>query len=93
VSGDELGPEMPCGRSVDRNIHLSEAARRGGVDCGHGERHVRLKGWPLMNPNDDDRNGPAGHILLMPHVLVGGEEDLEAGLLGHSQQLAVLSDG
>jgi hypothetical protein len=44
VSGDELGREMPCGQSVDRNIHFSEAARRRGVDCGHDERHVRLKG-------------------------------------------------
>ena len=32
----------------------------------------------------------AGHILLMPHVLVSGDEDLEARLVGHGQQLAVL---
>ena len=51
---------------------------------------MRLKGWPLLNPDDDDRNGPAGHVLLIPHVLVGGQEDLEAGVLGHGQQVAVL---
>ena len=69
-------------RSIDRNIHLSKTARRRGVHRGHDTRDVRLKGWPLLNPDDDDRNGPAGHVLLIPHVLVGGQEDLEAGVLG-----------
>ena len=81
---------MPSRRSVDRNIHLSEAARSRGVHCGHDKRDVRLKGWPLLKPDDDDRNGPAGHVLLIPHVLVSGREDLEARVLGHGQQVAVL---
>jgi hypothetical protein len=81
---------MPGRRSVDRNIHLSEAARGRRVFCGHDTRAVRLKGWPLLKPDDDDRNGPAGHILLIPHVLVGGQEDLKASVLGHGQQLTVL---
>jgi hypothetical protein len=29
------------------------------------------------------RNGPAGHVLLIPHVLVGGQEDLKARVLSH----------
>ena len=35
--------------------------------------------------NDDDGNGPAGQILLVPNVLVGGQEDLKPRLLGHGQ--------
>jgi len=69
---------MPGRRSVDRNVHLSEATRSRGVHCGHDRRDVRLKGWPLLKPDDDDRNGPADHVLLIPHVLVGRQEDLEA---------------
>ena len=80
-------------RAASQSIGISTSVKlpgSRGVDCGHDERHVRLKGWPLLNPNDDDRNAPAGHILLMPHVLVGGQEDLEARVLGHGQQVTVL---
>ena len=52
---------------------------------------MRLKGWPLLNPDDNDCDGPAGHVLLMPYVLVGGQEDLETGVLGGGQQVAVFS--
>ena len=35
-------------------------------------------------------NGPAGHVLLVPQVLVGGQEDFKGRVLGHGQQVAVL---
>jgi hypothetical protein len=38
--------------SIDGNVHLSEAPGRRGVDGGYHERDVRLKGWPLLNPDE-----------------------------------------
>jgi hypothetical protein len=52
---------------VGRRGWLQPRVNRGDDVCDG-----RLKGWPLLQPDHNDGNGPAGQVLLVSNVLVGG---------------------
>ena len=60
------------------------------MDRFYDELDMRLKTRPLLEAENHDCNLAARKILLIAHVLVGRQQDLEACVLGHSQEVAVL---
>jgi hypothetical protein len=62
----------------------------GGIDRFDDEVNVGLEARPLLATQNHDRDFSAREILLIAHVLVGGQEHFEAGRIHGQQQLAVL---
>jgi hypothetical protein len=62
----------------------------GGIDRFDDEVNVGLEARPLLATQNHDRDFSAREILLIAHVLVGGQEHFETGRIRGQQQLAVL---
>src|ERR1700678_2069666 len=50
----------------------------------------RTKAGPLLQTKDHHRNSPPRKVLLIAHVLVGGQQDIESFRLSSRQQLTIL---
>ena len=71
-------------------VHLSVAARRGGVHCCDHAFDMKPKHWPLRITNHHNGDFPSRKILLIPYVLVRCDKHLEPGFFSDVQQFAVL---
>ncbi len=83
--------DVPCGRSVGRNIHLSEATWH---RCGNGRDdvdNVHPQDRPLRIPEHDDSDRAARQILLVADVLVRGDLHVKAGGFCSDKQFAILN--
>jgi hypothetical protein len=66
------------------------AAGLGGIDRFDHEVNVGLEARPLLAAQNHDCDFSAREILLIAHVLAGGQEHFETGRFRGQQQLAVL---
>jgi hypothetical protein len=73
----------------NRDFNLGIAAWRGRVQSSDNPINVTAQDGPLGVAKDDDGNFPGGQVLLMPHILVGRHEHLEASGFGCIEQGAV----
>ena len=46
--------------------------------------------WPVVCGERNDRHTSPGHVLLIAHCLVSGNEHFDAGIFRNSQQITVL---
>jgi hypothetical protein len=78
------------GALLRRDVHLGIAARRGRVHSGDNEFSVPAQSGPLLLADHDKCNSPpAFQVLLVTHVLVGREQNLEISILRSCYQLAI----
>ena len=63
------------------------AAGFGGIDRFDDEVNVGLEARPLLATQNHDRDFSGREILLIAHVLVGGQEHVETGRFRGQQQL------
>jgi hypothetical protein len=64
-----------------------------GYPCFDGFHHaadIWPKAWPLLQTENHDRYFPACEILLIRHVLVGGQQHVEAVRFCGREQFAIL---
>lgn len=61
--------------------------------CGHNRARVRLKLRPTRGPQHEDREPAASQILLIPKILVGGDEHVEAHRFSGLDEHTVLKLG
>ena len=59
------------------NIDFGKAAWRGGVDGIDNKPNVRPYVRPLLLAEHYNRNSPISEVLLVTHVLVGGQKEVE----------------
>ena len=63
-----------------------------GVDLIEGRANligVQAHVWPCRGQQYHDRQPPSGEVLLVAHVLIGGDEDVIALVLGPSNQVSI----
>ena len=78
-----------AGRLLRRDFHFGIAARCGCMNSFYDTLDVKTKFWPLLLAEYHDCDFPAGKILLVPHVLVSGQQDVKTGLFCSRQQVAI----
>lgn len=71
------------------DLDLNKAAGLGCSDGFDDTVNMELNLRPLLAAQDDDGNSAASNILLIAHVSIGGEHDIESRCLGRIQQIAV----
>jgi hypothetical protein len=69
---------------------FAEAASAQLVRSIDDDCRVRLELWPTRSPQDENCQASARHALLVLQVLVGGHEDVEAGIISRREQGSVL---
>ena len=79
------GDDDTATEALARNIDLQVAVHNGRVDRIDDALHVRLLLRPLLSTKKDDRNFPTRNILPIAQILVGGQQDVEAGALRGGQ--------
>ena len=72
-----------------RDVHLGIAAGRGGVHGGGDDVEVQSNTRPLRSAQHHKGYSAARKVLLIAHILVGGEKYVETGPLRRCQQVAV----
>jgi hypothetical protein len=76
-------------RFLERNVHLDVASRRGAVNGLNHTLDMWQQRWPLRMAYHYDCDQTMSEVLLITKILVGGEKNLIAVLLGGNQQLTV----
>src|SRR5579863_9882086 len=73
-----------------RKVDLRVAAGCRGSDGFHNQGNVWPKTGPLLQAKNHNRNFAAHKVLLMAHVLVGGQQHIEATRFCGRKQFAIL---
>ena len=85
-----VDPEVTANGGVSLwNRHFHKAARHSRLYRRNNPFNVRPQHRPLGIPEHKNGDSPASQILLIPDVLVGGDQDLEPGGFGRDEQFAV----
>jgi hypothetical protein len=74
---------------LGRCLHLCKAPGGSLIDRANNLLHVRSNLLPLLTAEDQDCNLPTGKALLLPHVLVSGDQHLECGFFGDPEQVSI----
>src|SRR5271168_1673233 len=77
-------------RRATRRVDFWVAAGYCSIDRLHNEPNMRPKTWPLLKTENYDCDFAGGKILLIEHVLVGREQNVEAILVRGHEQFAIL---
>ena len=70
-------------------FHFRVTAGRGG---GYGVGYffeMQFYDRPLRRAEDDNGYAPAGQVLLVAHVFIGGDKDIETSRLGRGEQVTI----
>jgi hypothetical protein len=70
-------------------VDLGKAAGCRRVDCVYHTLDLWPKVRPLLLAEHDNGNFPPRKVLLITHIFVGGQKDIEPGLFRCRQQFAV----
>ena len=92
VSGttDRRSAQAPeRGSDGTRHADLAIATSLRLIDGRSHLRKVALNSRPACGEQNDDGQTAPGQVLLVPEVLVSGDEDLEPGLLGCRDEVAI----
>lgn len=80
----------PCLNGLSSgDFHFSIAAGRDSVDRCRNLVEVQSHNRPLGSAQHDERYSAACKVLLVAHVLIGGQEYVEPGPIRFGQQIAV----
>ena len=60
------------------------------MSCIRNPSRFQFEGLPVVVRNDEDAERPREHGLLVPNILVRGDQDLEASFAGSVEQRAVV---
>ena len=89
-AGDRRSPQAPERWSDGtRHADLAIAASLRVIDGRDHLRKVALNSRPACGVQNDDGQVAPGQVLLVPEVLGSGDEDLEPGLLGCRDEVAI----
>ena len=86
---DRRSAQVPERGSDARHADLPIAACLCLIDGRDHLQKVALNSRPACGVQNDDGQAAAGQVLLVPEVLVSGDEDLEPGLLGCRDEVAI----
>jgi hypothetical protein len=75
---------VPCFK-----FHFRVTARRGGGYGGGYFFEMQFYGRPLRRAEDDNGYAAAGQVLLVAHIFIGGDKDIETSCLGRDEQVTV----
>ena len=70
-------------------FHFRVTAGRCGGYSGGYFFEMQFYDWPLRRAEDDKGYAAAGQVLLVAHVFIGGDKDVETGRLGCVEQVTV----
>ena len=71
------------------NGYFSVTARHCSIHgCNH-KINVAVNHWSIGIPEDDNRYSPGLQVLLVSHIFVCGEEQIEIGFFGGFEQFAI----
>jgi hypothetical protein len=70
-------------------FHFRVTAGRGGGYDGGYFFEMQFYDGPLRRAEDDKGDAAAGQVLLVAHVFIGGDNDIETGRLGRGEQVAI----
>jgi hypothetical protein len=70
-------------------FHFRVTAGRGGGYGGGYFFEMQFYDRPLRRAEDDKGYAAAGQVLLVAHVFIGGNKDIETGRLGRGEQVAI----
>ncbi len=71
------------------DFYFREAARRRSVNCRYNSLQMEPDGRPLLISEHHNGNLSTGKILLITNVLVRGQEQFVAGVLGLPEQFTI----
>ncbi len=82
---------IPCCKGVllERDVNLGIAARRGRIHCEDNHFNVATQSGPLLIADNHKRDFPAFQVLLVTHVFVSRQQNLETRTLRSCYQLAI----
>jgi hypothetical protein len=80
----------PVASLVQRHVDFRVAAGFSSIDRFLDQSNVRPQAWPLLYAENHDRDFAARKTLLIAHVLVGGQQYIEAVGFRGRKQLTIL---
>jgi hypothetical protein len=89
TKGHVAGQGENAGALPEGNFHLGIAAGGGGIHGGNDPVKVLPHKPPRRVAKNNDGDSPTGKVLLIAHVLVGRQQQIEAGAIGQLKQLSV----
>ena len=77
----------------DWDFEFSVTTRFSSIDRIYDHLNMWMQFWPLLQAENDNRDFSANEILLIAHVLICGEEQVETCFFCGSQEIAIAQGG